>query len=280
MDLTKAFKVLEAKAEESIPVEAEDYIGADGLWICGKCGTPKQKRITIMDQEMTPMCLCKCGKERFEAEQQSIRDEKRQRKIEFLREKGFHDEAMRRWRFENDDQSNAKLSTLGRRYVERFPEFLADGKGLLLFGEVGTGKSFISACIANALIDQGYPCICTNLSLISGLVKADGREDALDELDRYALVVLDDLMAERDTEYMNELVHEVIDRRYRSGKPLIVTTNMTAEEIKSTVNIRRQRIFSRLMEICIPYEVKGVDRRREVLKQDFGKYAEILGLKE
>lgn len=276
----KAVRDLAEKAEQSIPVEAEDYIGADGLWYCGKCNTPKQTRINLNGQEITPMCLCRCGKERANAELQQIKDEKRKRKIEELRQKGFHDEAMRRWRFENDDKSNEKLSRLGRRYVERFPEFLKEGKGLLLFGEVGTGKSFISACIANALIDQGFPCMCTNLSLISGLVKIDGMESALDELDRFALLVLDDLMAERDTEYMNELVYDVIDRRYRSGKPLIVTTNMTSEQIKATNDLRRSRIFSRLMEICIPYEVKGTDRRRQALREDYGRYAEILGLNE
>ena len=276
----KAVRDLAEKAEKAIPIEEGDYMGSDGLWYCGKCNTKKQTRIMLPSGEMLVSCLCKCGKEKAEAELQAIKDEKRKRKIEELRQKGFHDEAMRKWRFENDDKSNEKLSRLGRRYVERFPEFLKEGKGLLLFGEVGTGKSFISACIANALIDQGFPCMCTNLSLISGLVKMDGRESALDELDRFALLVLDDLMAERDTEYMNELVYDVIDRRYRSGKPLIVTTNMTSEQIKATNDLRRSRIFSRLMEICIPYEVKGTDRRRQALRADYGRYAEILGINE
>jgi DNA replication protein DnaC len=77
---------------------------------------------------------------------------------------------------------------------------------------------------------------------------------------------------------MQEIVFNVIDSRYRAGLPLIVTSNLTAEEIKNPADISYQRIFSRLLEMCVPIEVKGEDRRRKILKNSFSEYSELLGI--
>ena len=57
-------KVLEARANESIKTEEGDYV-QDGLLHCGRCNTPKQKRVEIMDMVIFPKILCKCGSNRF-----------------------------------------------------------------------------------------------------------------------------------------------------------------------------------------------------------------------
>ena len=149
-----------------------------------------------------------------------------------------------------------------------------------MYGTVGTGKTFAAACIANALIDKGYPCLVTNftrlINTLSGMY--DGKQDYIDGLNRFALLVIDDLATEADTEYRNEIVYNVIDSRYRAGLPMIITTNLTGEEMKKPADVRKQRICSRLFERCIPVEVKGADRRREQLRNDVKAYADLLGL--
>ena len=159
---------------------------------------------------------------------------------------------------------------IAHNYVEHFVEMRERGKGLLLYGGVGTGKTFISACIANALIDKGYSCLVTNFSRLANTLNGmyAERQEYLDRLNRFSLLVIDDLSAERGTEYMDEIVHTVIDARCRSGKPLIATTNLSKEDFTRASDVRKQRIYSRLLEMCVPYEVKGVDRRREKLKAD------------
>lgn len=77
---------------------------------------------------------------------------------------------------------------------------------------------------------------------------------------------------------MNEMVFNVIDARYRSGKPLIVTSNLTSEELMRPNNIDKQRIYSRVLEMCFPVEVKGVDRRKKKLRDDSVDMARLLGL--
>lgn len=263
----------------SIKANEGDFVSDDGLLYCGKCNTPKQTRVVIFGKERTPFCLCKCEverRDREEAERERIEFEKRVRE---LRRMGFPESDMQDWTFANDDGANEKISTVARNYVENFGKMREDGKGLLLFGKTGTGKSFAAACIANALIDKGYPVLMTNFARIRGTLQGlfDGRQEYLDSFNRFPLLILDDLAAESKSEYMQEIVYEVINNRYLAGLPLIVTANLTADELKHPADITNQRIFSRLYEMCIPLEVKGEDRRRDRLKEAHAEYKNILG---
>lgn len=260
--------------------EPEDYIGPDGLVWCGKCHTPKQTRVEFMGQTRTPYCLCKCMTEKRDAEEAAWKRQQELDRVRRLRKMGFPDAEMTRWTFERDDHQNEHLSTVARKYVDNFSEMRRRGKGLLLFGGVGRGKSFMAACIANALIDQGHPCLVTNFARLTNTISGmySGKQEYIDGLDSFELLVIDDLASERDTEYMQETVTSIIDARYRSGKPLIITTNLTAQELKAPTDMRKQRIYSRLFEMCVPFEVKGSDRRKQRLKGEYDEMADLLGL--
>lgn len=263
----------------SIRPEQGDYV-KDGLLYCHKCNTPKQTEVNILGRIRRPYCLCKCEQEKRDKEQAEFERQQELLRIDRLRSMGFADSEMRKWNFDNDDGSNAKITTVAKNYVENFKEMCKKGKGLLLFGTVGTGKTFMAACIANSLIDKGYPCLVTNFARLTNTISGmyDGKQAYIDSLNNYALLVIDDLASERDTEYMNEIVMNIIDARYRSGQPLIVTTNLTANELKDPREVRKQRIYSRLMEMCVPIEVEGADRRKEKLKTDYNEVKDILGL--
>lgn len=280
MNITNFISDLEKKAAERITTEPDDYIGEDGLLYCGKCHTKKQTRIFLLGEERTPPCLCKCRQEQREREEVEHKRILFEDKVKRLRQMGFPEREMQEWTFANADGSNEKLISAAQRYVDNFKEFRKNGKGLLLFGTVGTGKTFISACIANALIDRGYPVLMTNFARIANTVSGmwEGKQEYYDSLNDYQLLVLDDLAAERKTEYMSEIVFNVIDARYRAGLPLIVTTNLTSEELKHPADISYQRTFSRLLEMCIPVEVEGKDKRLEKLKADIKPMKDLLGL--
>lgn len=280
MNITNFISDLEKKAAERITTEPDDYIGEDGLLYCGKCHTKKQTRVFLLGEERTPPCLCKCRQEQREREEAEHKRILFEDKVKRLRQMGFPEREMQEWTFANADGSNEKLISAAQRYVDNFKEFRKNGKGLLLFGTVGTGKTFISACIANALIDRGYPVLMTNFARIANTVSGmwEGKQEYYDSLNDYQLLVLDDLAAERKTEYMSEIVFNVIDARYRAGLPLIVTTNLTSEELKHPADISYQRTFSRLLEMCIPVEVEGKDKRLEKLKADIKPMKDLLGL--
>lgn len=269
----------EIQSNSTIKPNEGDYI-KDGLLYCGKCHTPKQVRLEFMGEIKTPYCLCKCEGEKRDKEEQERKLEERKLEIWRMRSAGFPKSDMAGWTFENDDHGNEKITNIAQNYVNHFEEMKKKGKGLLFFGSVGTGKTYISACIANALIDKGYPCLVTNFARLVNTLsgKFEGKQEYIDSLSNYTLLVIDDLNAERNTEYMNEIVWNIIDARYRSGKPLIVTTNLTAQELNSPAEIGKQRVYSRLMEMCIPLEVSGKDRRKQKLKDDYKELAELLKL--
>lgn len=279
IDFRPMLDAIERTARAAIKIEEGDYI-QDGLLYCHKCGTPKQCRISFMGQERTPFCLCKCGKEQRDREDEEQRRREQFERVEQLRRMGFPDAEMQGCTFDRDDGANEKVSSIARKYCENFREMKARGKGLLFFGTVGTGKSYMAACIANNLIDRGYPCLVTNFARLVNTIQGmfEGKQQYLDNLSQFDLLIIDDLAAERDTEFMQETVTNIIDARYRSGLPMIVTTNLTAEELKNPVDVRKSRIYSRLLEMCVPIEVSGRDRRREMARENRDDLAALLGL--
>lgn len=250
----------EVKAEDG------DYIGEDGLLYCGKCHTKKQVRLTLPSgQVVTPRCICKCEKGRIDKEEQEQRDREKIMQIERYRSVGFADKELKRCRFSIDDNKNAEITNVAKNYVKKFDYMKKNGRGLLLYGGVGTGKTFIASCIANALIDECIPCMVTNISRIVNQLSGmfEGKQAYIDSLSKYSLLVIDDFGMERSTDYVNEIVYNVIDTRYRSGLPLIVTTNLSDDDMKNTEDLAKKRIYSRILEMCFPVSVGGTDRRKD-----------------
>ena len=280
MGASNVFSGIAARAAQRYAEQPGDYRDADGLLMCGKCHTPKQVRQPFLGNVKVLACACKCVIEhnRREAEEKRKRD--RMQYLDSMRRTGFPDTEMRKWTFANDDGGNASLMSIARNYVANFDAMRSNGTGLLFYGNVGCGKSFAAACIANALIGNGTPCMMTNFTRIINRLQEsfDGRQKYIDNLSRFDLLVIDDMAVERNTEYVWEQVMTIIDARYRSGLPVVVTTNLTIGELADPADIRRQRVYSRLKEMCLPIEVTGADRRTRKMERNIMSAKSLLGL--
>lgn len=258
-----------------------DYRNENGLLMCGKCHTQKECVLTKSDGTMkTVHCACDCSVAQNAREAEEKRKRDRMQRLDSMRRTGFPDAEMREWTFAKSDHTDQRNENIAHRYVANFASMREQGTGLLLCGRVGTGKSFLAACIANELISQGTPCLMTNFSRIISRVseKFGGDQKYLDDLNRFDLLVIDDLGAERDTEFTWEKVTAVIDARYRAGLPLIITTNLEPKDFTDQGDIRRQRVFSRLKEMCVCLEVKGADRRGKKMQDKLQTAKSLLGL--
>ena len=132
----------------------------------------------------------------------------------------------------------------------------ANASGLLIWGDVGTGKSFFAGCIANALLEKGVPVLMTNFSRILNTLTVmhfEDRNQFINSLNRYSLLIIDDLGIERNSDFALEQVFNVIDCRYRSKKPLIITTNLTLSELNNAADIAHKRIYDRILERFISH---------------------------
>ena len=90
-------------------------------------------------------------------------------------------------------------------------------------GPVGTGKSFFAGCVANRLMEQGIPVMMTNFSrILNELTKpyAD-KNEFISHLVSYPLLIIDDLVIERNSEFALEMIYNTIDRRYCDHKSVL-----------------------------------------------------------
>ena len=94
------------------------------------------------------------------------------------------------------------------------------------------------------------------------------------------LLIIDDFGMERGTEYGLEQVYNVIDSRYRSGKPLIVTTNLILDELQHPQDTPHARIYDRLLEMCAPILFTGTNFRRQTAQSKLDKLKTIIKEKE
>lgn len=279
METEAIMEVLDSIAAR-VPRGDNTYTGADGLLYCGNCHTAQQSRIEVFGVTKVVPCICKCMQEARELEEERQARLDKMAQIRRFRDMGFTDRDMVNHTFANDDGANPALSRAMRNYVDHFREFRKDGKGLLLYGTVGTGKSFFAACIVNALIDEGYPCLMTNFSRLIDRINAEwgARQTYLDSLSQFELIAIDDLGVERDTNYTNENVTVLIDSLYRAKVPLIITSNYTPRQLTEEGEIRRKRVYDRLLERCHPIEVNGESRRKQIGRNEYTRMRDILGI--
>ena len=246
------------------PKEDEYINEADGLIYCAKCHTPRQCVIHHGDRIVTPPVMCDCQRITEEREEAAFQKRQAEFRIERMKASGLQDRYLHDYTFANDKGYNPEISK-AREYVAQWSEMKKSCIGLLLWGDVGTGKTFIAACIANALIEQGVPVLMTNFSKILNQLSAMFNEDRnkyIESMNGYSLLIIDDLGIERNSEFSLEQVFNVIDSRYRSKKPLIVTTNLTLDELKHPKSLAHARIYDRILERCVPLKVNNQNIRK------------------
>lgn len=263
-----------------------EVTGEDGLLHCAKCGGKRQTRIEIKDEKagttkvLIVPCICDCMKEADERKRTESAEKEELERLRRLKAEAFADIQMAEFTFEKDDKANPKISSALKTYCDNFPRFRREGKGIILYGSVGTGKSFLAACVVNELVSKGYACQMTTFSRLTNQIGAlwDGKQEFIDRLTQLSLIAIDDLGVERDTEYMNENVTTIVDALYTAKVPMIITSNYTPKQMTEEMDIRRKRIFDRILERCHPIEVTGESRRKQMGRNDYLEMKKMLGV--
>ena len=251
--------LIDSIAKKAEPVrDLVDY-EKDGLLYCGHCNTPKQCRIPIGGSVRLVGCQCACAAREYEAEKKARADREKRLRIETLRADGIRDKSLTACRFDTATMSEEIVKC--KRYADAWDDMRRENNGLLLWGNTGNGKTFAAACIANELIDRGIPAMITSFPRI--LNAGYDKQEIIKQVHYYPLMVIDDLGAERSSEYAMETVYTVIDERYKAKKPLIVTTNLTLDELCRPKDMTYQRIYDRILEMCTPLVFKGDNLRRD-----------------
>lgn len=258
-------QVIQTASQQAYSQETSDYI-QDGIRYCGKCHTPKQciKQFGPVKKKMN--CLCRCEYSEKEKARSERKERQRFEELQSFKRECIQDNAMQCWNFEADTDPDSKQMRYARRYVEKWEDMYAENLGLCFYGSVGTGKSFAAACIANALVARRIPVMMTNFSrIINGMpdMWSGERNAYIESFNRYKLLIIDDLGVERSTDYAMEQVYNIIDQRYKNKQPLIVTTNLAWRDIKNCDEKKMQRIYDRIVEMCLPVQIDGISKRSD-----------------
>ena len=234
-----------------------EYINQeDGFIYCSICGQPKEKiyHYNAFDEDRCECIKCRCEIEKEEREKHEEEEREKRMHIERIRQDGMRDDKLRECTFDNDKGFCSKMN-IARKYVDEFETLKQGGNGLLLWGPPGSGKTFFAACIANALIEREISVYMTNFSTVINTLTgmfSEEKNKFISDISSKQLLVIDDLGIERNTEYVSEQVYNVIDTRYRSGKPMIVTTNISLKDMENPKDLMHKRIFDRVLEVCTP----------------------------
>ena len=171
---------------------------------------------------------------------------------------------------------------IAKNFVKNLKELSKDNNGLIFHGNVGTGKTYLAACIANKIIeDYQIRVKMRNIPQIINDIEKGGfdidKNDYYRKLSSVSLLILDDFGIERNTEYVNEMVYQIINTRYESKKPTIISTNIPLGLIMEGSNdIDKERIYSRLREMCIPVKIAGKDIRTELGRKKLRETRDLL----
>lgn len=276
MDLTGVLPISESGAER---LAEGDYIGEDGLVYCGKCGSRKQLRVKFGDKTHVVRCVCKCESKELEEKKRQEEYEEQMRRINRMKEASMMDKKYREVTFDKYEvrEENKKVFEMAKKYADRFQDMYKNNQGLLLYGPVGTGKSFTAACIGNYLLNNAKPVIMTSfVKILQDIWENDREAEYITILNSASLLIIDDLGTERETDYALEKVYNIIDSRVRANKPMIITSNLELNDMMECEDIRKKRIYDRILECCYPMYVGGKSFRMMKAAQRFDEMKDFL----
>jgi len=152
--------------------------------------------------------------------------------------------------FERADRGLPNREALGlvEQYAAQWEGGRIPDEWLYLYGGVGTGKTYAATCLATAILEQEIGVIwCSVREILDHLAApSTAREDYMNTLFTVPALILDDLGSESPNEYAAGILFEIIDRRYKTNRPVIITTNNSPADLKE--RLRYDRIMDRFRE--------------------------------
>lgn len=255
---------------------------------CPECGRPIIYGHTqLMGQTYSIPLECPCVTEKEGRERAAHIAEGRKYVRAYIGEAAGMSKRAARQRFRNfsPDSGQAEAFAAAQAFAREYIEGRNTGTGLLFIGGVGSGKSHLAAAIANAIMDyvpipdstaegcgQGLACDITpysgvrfvgTVALLEQLrASFNDSESAQNIIRRYReanLLILDDLGAEKPSDWARERLFDIIDFRYSECLPTIITTNANIPELRQKLG---DRICDRIRSMCAAYTVVSKSHRR------------------
>ena len=261
---------------QTYEVKKDETLTSDYHLICNICKTSRfyqRNNFVIVGN-------CKCLAEKAE----KIKQEEIKRKtieakmtaLKKLKDASLLGPRYRNSRFENLDMDRPAdfVRTVARckKYCENWDKVKADGMGMYLYGDVGTGKTELTACIGNYLLDRSVPVLFTNFLEIGKQIKKTITDHSMTEsafIERLAkvdLLIIDDLGTEiivknGERAWIQDKIYDIINKRYINRMPTIFTSNETIPDLVDNCGLMKKTADRIGAMSTAKIELKGVSYR-------------------
>jgi DNA replication protein DnaC len=153
-----------------------------------------------------------------------------------------------------------------RKFIDELDERLDRGEGLWLFGDTGTGKTTLAMLVSKAALKAGHSVAIYSLPKLLARIRrtydsepgGDSYLSLFERLTSVDLLHIDDLGAEKRSDWVLEQLYALINERYETQRSMLVTTNLPHEDLEEQIG---SRTVSRLSQICDEVPLFGTDRR-------------------
>ena len=154
-----------------------------------------------------------------------------------------------------------------RRFTDRIDEHLDAGRGLWFMGPVGTGKTTLAMLVSKSALSAGRSVAIYSLPRLLNEIRDTHRAERshvelLDRLIAVDLLHIDDVGAERSTDWVLEELYSIVNGRYEDQRSIVITMNLTDRD--ALCEQITDRTVSRLTEMCDELPVGGHDRRMDL----------------
>lgn len=247
----------------NIPMNVENtYEGEDGLLYCTKCHTLRVTKDIIQGFGKRMPVPCECMKEEKRKMEEQEEYFRKMEIVDRLRTASLLGERYKDTTFEKTDldvnEGFLKAYNRCKKYCDISKEALEKGYGIYIYGESGTGKTHLTACICNELINKYQQCLFTNFFEIAKLIRSTWNKNAqaevlIKKICEIDFLFIDDLGTEilkknGEDNWLQEQVFDIINKRYNNKKPTIFSSNYSLNELITDRGMM-QKTVDRIMEM-------------------------------
>jgi DNA replication protein DnaC len=253
-------------------LQDDEYI-KDEVIYCKKCNTPR----LFVNDTFRVRCLCDCQGQARDNEEKARKERERLKEIEKIQSASLIGDRYKGVTFEKTETGhNATFDNAFircQKYCKAADKVLADGLGIYLYGDKGTGKTHLTACMANDLMQNRKQVLFTNFAEIAKMIKGtfgSTTESEAAYINRIATVdflFIDDLGTERVQAtngadlWLQEKIFEILNKRYNNRLPTIFTSNYSLQELITERGIMDKTV-DRIVEMASAIiNVKGKSYR-------------------
>ena len=253
-------------------LKADEYLSAEYELICKNCG---DKRYFQADS-FVAVCACKCKIAEYERQkkQQELAERMEQLKnlkVVSLLGARYKEASFDKLELDRGKEFNTAVERC-KKFCENWEQVKAKGLGIYLYGDCGTGKTLLTACMGNKLLEKGVAVLFTSFLEIARVLKDKySRNESelafMKNLEQVDLLILDDIGTEvivkstKEKSWLQEKIYEIINGRYVQNKSTIFSSNESVLDLMSKCGME-QKTVDRIIEMAtVQLELKGTSYR-------------------